>query len=223
MNSYKTILSHLELEARTQLKVFAIQQEYKTLLSSVSHDLTTPLAYLKFSSNILESQVKSNYNDELKETARVIASSTQKLSDESKTIVENAKAKLKSFNSKETDIKEIVSSALECLEIETIDIEVEDQVLVTLDSVYTYLLALLIHKIKTFEYQLSKIRANGNQNDLLIYIYIKNLSPETVEKEKTSLIKNIDLDDFKNSFSLLNTKLEFSHENNSIVVSVAKI
>lgn len=91
-----------KLDTQTQLENYIslrisylkIQDDYKSLVSTVSHDLTSPLGYLKFSTDILTSQLGDDVNDDIKETARVIANSTFKLSEDAIQIISDAKLKL---------------------------------------------------------------------------------------------------------------------------------
>ncbi|MBZ9778320.1 hypothetical protein LB452_05230 [Psychroflexus sp. CAK8W] len=91
-----------KLDTQTQLENYIslrisylkIQDDYKSLVSTVSHDLTSPLGYLKFSTDILTSQLGDDVNDDIKETTRVIANSTFKLSEDAIQIISDAKLKL---------------------------------------------------------------------------------------------------------------------------------
>ena len=73
---------NLQRQVEISLLFLSLKAEYKSLLSKVSHDLASPLSYLKFSSEILQSQISSNSQEDLIETGRVISSSTTLLSEQ---------------------------------------------------------------------------------------------------------------------------------------------
>lgn len=223
MNYYSDLFSRLKLEAKNQLRVFAIEQEYKSLVASISHDITTPLGYLKFSSNILESQVKSNYDSEIKETARVIASSAIKLSKESKAITENAKTTLQNFSPKKTNIKEFFLSVTNDLKIQPINLEVNGFVLISHEAIYTYLLTHLLYALKNLKLVLTKITIENDQQKLLIHLFIQELTLKEIEEISMTMMENKKISEFDNTFSTLEANLEYSIENKSIALSILNI
>ena len=223
MNYYSDLFSRLKLEAKNQLRVFAIEQEYKSLVASISHDITTPLGYLKFSSNILESQVKSNYDSEIKETARVIASSAIKLSKESKAITENAKTTLQNFSPKKTNIKEFFLSVTNHLKIQPINLEVNGFVLISHEAIYTYLLTHLLYALKKLKFVLTKITIENDQQKLLIHLFIQELTLKEIEEISMTMMENKKISEFDNTFSTLEANLDYSIENKSIALSILNI
>jgi len=223
LNYYSDLFSRLKLEAKNQLRVFAIEQEYKSLVASISHDITTPLGYLKFSSNILESQVKSNYDSEIKETARVIASSAIKLSKESKAITENAKTTLQNFSPKKTNIKEFFLSVTNDLKIQPINLEVNGFVLISHEAIYTYLLTHLLYALKNLKLVLTKITIENDQQKLLIHLFIQELTLKEIEEISMTMMENKKISEFDNTFSTLEANLEYSIENKSIALSILNI
>lgn len=105
-------LQNLEDYVALKVKYLKLQDDFKFLVSSVSHDLTSPLGYLKFSVEILNSQLDKSENKEWNETLNVITSSTSKLSDVSNKIIEEAKSV---YETKEEfkPIKNVVIASLE--------------------------------------------------------------------------------------------------------------
>lgn len=95
-----------------RLKYLKLQDDFKSLVISVSHDLSSPLHYFKFSTEILTSQVSKIPSGEIKETARVISSSSSKLNKQAKQIVEKAKLKIE-HQLKSIPIKDILISSLD--------------------------------------------------------------------------------------------------------------
>lgn len=87
-------IKHLEEHVILKLKLLKLQDDFKSLVSIVAHDITTPLGYLKFSTEILNSQLDEKADKNLKETARVITNSTSKLNKEAIQIIDDARSKL---------------------------------------------------------------------------------------------------------------------------------
>jgi signal transduction histidine kinase len=94
ISEQQNTLEQLENYIRLRLNYLKLQEDFKSFVSSVSHDLTSPLGYLKFSTDILTSQLGDDANEDIKETARVIANSTFKLSEDAIQIINDAKLKL---------------------------------------------------------------------------------------------------------------------------------
>lgn len=154
-----------------KLEYLKLQDSFKKLISTVSHDLTSPLGYLKFSSEILNSQIDNSSDENLKETARVISSSTFKLAEESKQLVETSKSKLPVQES--VSSKEVITSSLEACQIELNNINITGDTEAQLSSDFElnlYLLSHLINFLKNQELKLENIQIEEAKKERHIHL-----------------------------------------------------
>jgi len=112
------IFKNLQRQVEIILLYLSSKAEYKSLVSKVSHDLASPLVYLKFSSEILQSQIGSNSQEDLIETGRVISFSTIKLSEEANQLVTEGKSTLHLTELPKISLRELLSSSLDLLKLD---------------------------------------------------------------------------------------------------------
>jgi light-regulated signal transduction histidine kinase (bacteriophytochrome) len=223
LNYYNEFITPLELRAESQIKVLNVIEEYKSLIFKVSHDLTSPLGYLKFSTTILESQIKSNYDDNLKETSRVIASSTSKLSNESKTIIEEAKAKLESFSPKKIDIKKVCLGLMNHFTNQNIDLIIEHPILISHDAIYSLVVANLLYTIESSKLNLSKIHIEETQHTINIKFLCHDLTKDSKNDITTKFMKCKRTSIFESCYSRLEGSFDIFEKQNLIVLSLSMI
>lgn len=150
------------------MKYIRLQSDYKMLLSEVSHDISTPLNYLKLSTDILQSQIDPNADPDLKETVRVISSSTSKLNEEAQQIVEHSKSKLKAPETPSTVKTNLLfSSALLGIKLNPEMLQGRyETVLKKNADAYKYLFSALMQVIRNLELDIHTIAIEKCQNDL---------------------------------------------------------
>jgi signal transduction histidine kinase len=165
------IFKNLQRQVEITLLFLSLKAEYKSLLSKVSHDLASPLSYLKFSSEILESQIGSNSQEDLIETGRVISSSTTKLSEEANQLVTEGKSTLHLTELPKTSLIELLSSSLYLLKLDEKSINLKGNLtakVVNFPELYQYLLFSLINELSKIEFQLKSIKVMPCRKDLKI-------------------------------------------------------
>ncbi len=162
---------NLQRQVEISLLFLSLKAEYKSLLSKVSHDLASPLSYLKFSSEILQSQISSNSQEDLIETGRVISSSTTLLSEQANQLVTEGKSTLHLTGSPKTSLRELLTSSLNLLELDEKSINLKGNLtakVVNFPELYHYLLFSLVKELTRIEFQLKSIEVMPCRKDLKI-------------------------------------------------------
>jgi len=162
---------NLQRQVEISLLFLSLKAEYKSLLSKVSHDLASPLSYLKFSSEILQSQISSNSQEDLIETGRVISSSTTLLSEQANQLVTEGKSTLHLTGSPKTSLIELLTSSLNLLELDEKSINLKGNLtakVVNFPELYHYLLFSLVKELTRIEFQLKSIEVMPCRKDLKI-------------------------------------------------------
>ncbi|AFU67245.1 hypothetical protein P700755_000189 [Psychroflexus torquis ATCC 700755] len=165
------IFKNLQRQVEMSLLFINLKAEYKSLLNKVSHDLASPLSYLKFSSEILQSQIGSKNQEDLIETGRVISSSTTILSDQAKQLVTEGKSILHLTGLPKTSLIELMTSSLDLLKIDEKSINLKGNLtakIVNFPELYHYLLFSLIKELTKIEFQLISIEVMPCKKDLKI-------------------------------------------------------
>lgn len=165
------ILINLQRQVEMSLLFINLKAEYKSLLNKVSHDLASPLSYLKFSSEILQSQIGSNSQEDLIETGRIISSSTTLLSEEAKQLVTDGKSTLHLTELPKTNLIELLTASLDLLKLDKKTIDLKGNLTVKVDNfpeLYHYLLFSLIKELTKIEFQLISIEMMPCKKDLKI-------------------------------------------------------
>jgi signal transduction histidine kinase len=165
------IFKNLQRKVEMSLLFINLKAEYKSLLNKVSHDLASPLSYLKFSSEILQSQIGSNSQEDLIETGRVISSSTTILSEEAKQLVTEGKSSLHLTELQKTSLIELLTSSLDLLKLDEKSINLKGNLtakVVDFPELYQYLLFSLIKELMLIEFQLKSIEVMPCRKDLKI-------------------------------------------------------
>ena len=165
------IFKNLQRQVEILLLFLNLKAEYKSLLSKVSHDLASPLSYLKFSSEILQSQIGSNSQEDLIETGRVISSSTTILSEEANQLVTEGKSTLHLTELPKTSLIELLTSSLDLLKLDEKSINLKGDltaIVVNFPELYHYLLFSLIKELTKIEFQLISIEVIPCRKDLKI-------------------------------------------------------
>jgi len=165
------IFKNLQRQVEISLLFLSLNAEYKSLLYKVSHDLASPLSYLKFSSEILQSQIGSNNREDLIETGRVISSSTTKLSEEANQLVTEGKSILHLTELPKTSLIELLTSSLDLMKFNEKSINLKGNLtakVVDFPELYHYLLFSLINELRKIEFQLNSIEVIPCRKDLKI-------------------------------------------------------
>ena len=165
------IFKNLQRQVEISLLFLSLKAEYKSLLYKVSHDLASPLSYLKFSSEILQSQIGSNSQEDLIETGRVISSSTTILSEEANQLVTEGKSTLHLTELPKTSLIELLTSSLDLLKLDEKSINLKGDltaIVVNFPELYHYLLFSLIKELTKIEFQLISIEVIPCRKDLKI-------------------------------------------------------
>jgi signal transduction histidine kinase len=214
---------HLEDKAGLLLEHLKLRQSFRTLLSDVSHDLASPLGYLKFSTEILLTQLGKKASEDLTETARVISSSTSKLSEEANQLVENGKLNL---NPSKTQILlvDLVESSINLSGIKpdiklikgNSDIKLQNEEA----ELYTYILCSILNTLTKLELELKSIKAEKCKDDFNLKLQLSENSKELDRLKKEVKRLNNKLI-FTSVMDYLGANIVFSKENdNSIEVNL---
>lgn len=165
------IFKNLQRKVEMSLLFINLKAEYKSLLNKVSHDLASPLSYLKFSSEILQSQIGSNSQEDLIETGRIISSSTTLLSEEAKQLVTDGKSTLHLTELTKTSLIDLLTTSLDLLKLDKKTINLKGNLtvkVVNFPELYHYLLFSLIRELTKIEFQLISIEMMPCKKDLKI-------------------------------------------------------
>jgi signal transduction histidine kinase len=186
------IFKNLQRQVEIILLYLSSKAEYKSLVSKVSHDLASPLGYIKkFSSEILQSQIGSNSQEDLIETGRVISSSTIKLSEEANQLVTEGKSTLHLTELPKTSLRELLSSSLDLLKLDEKSINLKGKLsakAVNFPELYQYLLFSLINELRKIEFQLNSIEVIPCRKDLKITLSGDLSQP--IDDSKIDIIMN---------------------------------
>ena len=185
------IFKNLQRQVEIILLYLSSKAEYKSLVFKVSHDLASPLVYLKFSSEILQSQIGSNSQEDLIETGRVISSSTIKLSEEANQLVTEGKSTLHLTELPKTSLRELLSSSLDLLKLDEKSINLKGKLsakAVNFPELYQYFLFSLINELRKIEFQLNSIEVIPCRKDLKITLSGDLSQP--IDDSKIDIIMN---------------------------------
>ena len=216
------IFKNLQQQVKMSLLFLRLKAEYKSLLYKVSHDLASPLSYLKFSSEILQSQIGSNSQDDLIETGRVISSSTSILSEQANELVTEGKSTLHLTGLTKTSIKELLTSSLDLIKLDEKSISLKENLtakVVNFPELYHYLLFSLVEELTKIKFQLKSIEVIPYKKDLKITLN-GNLSDPLDDSKIDTVINdlkqeplvNMVLDEMQAKITYINTLKQLSVE-----------
>jgi signal transduction histidine kinase len=216
------IFKNLQQQVKMSLLFLRLKAEYKSLLYKVSHDLASPLSYLKFSSEILQSQIGSNSQDDLIETGRVISSSTSILSEQANELVTEGKSTLHQTGLTKTSLKELLTSSLDLIKLDEKSISLKGNLIakvVNFPELYHYLLFSLVEELMRIKFQLKSIEVIPYKKDLKITLNGNLSDPlddskiDTVVNDlKQEPLVNMVLDEMQAKITYINTLKQLSVE-----------
>jgi signal transduction histidine kinase len=216
------IFKNLQQQVKMSLLFLRLKAEYKSLLYKVSHDLASPLSYLKFSSEILQSQIGSNSQDDLIETGRVISSSTSILSEQANELVTEGKSTLHQTGLTKTSLKELLTSSLDLMKLDEKSISLKGNLtakVVNFPELYHYLLFSLVEELMRIKFQLKSIEVMPYKKDLKITLNGNLSDPlddskiDTVVNDlKQEPLVNMVLDEMQAKITYINTLKQLSVE-----------
>lgn len=206
----------MEDKVKLSLHYLRLKQNYKALLSEVSHDLASPLGYLKFSTDILVNQIDDAANEDLKETARVISSSTSKLTAEAKQIVENGKTQLNSNYLATVSLKDVLQESLDYSGFQPIsgvlkgnlEIPMKDEV-----ELQKYIVSSLLSIAAKLELQLESIETEKHKKGYKLSLNFHEQSNIELTKLKNEILKLDSQPLYASVSEYLNLKIISSVEN----------
>lgn len=214
---------HLQEKVRLHLEIIELRKVYKSLVSSMGHDLISPLAYLEFSTEILVSQLEETSSKDLKETARVIASSTKKLSDEGKQILKKSNSKIAESNSKKRTLEELIISSLDLTSTAGISIQTNEDILLSCSILYEYIIANVLFILKTLNFNIERISLVLD-NWVVIKFELTEMDSEDVLDFQNEIKKTKALDIFNSAYEYLNTDIEIQGDDSrSILLKFYKL
>lgn len=218
-----------KLDTQTQLENYIslrisylkIQDDYKSLVSTVSHDLTSPLGYLKFSTDILTSQLGDDVNDDIKETARVIANSTFKLSEDAIQIISDAKLKLEK-QKKSWLIKDMLISSFKDFEIKLAEDRIIGKIEAELKSdlvLNNYLISFILTMLSEQEVGVNSIQIVELDEMMIVNLDILEKKSPNFEllENKLKALKQKEI--FSDVCKYLNVEINLCKKNSVIRIS----
>lgn len=218
-----------KLDTQTQLENYIslrisylkIQDDYKSLVSTVSHDLTSPLGYLKFSTDILTSQLGDDVNDDIKETTRVIANSTFKLSEDAIQIISDAKLKLEK-QKKSWLIKDMLISSFKDFEIKLAEDSIIGKIEAELKSdlvLNNYLISFILTMLSEQEVGVNSIQIVELDEMMIVNLDILEKKSPNFEllENKLKALKQKEI--FSDVCKYLNVEINLCKKNSVIRIS----
>lgn len=206
----------MEDKVKLSLQYLRLKQNYKALLSEVSHDLASPLGYLKFSTDILVNQIDDDANKDLKETARVISSSTSKLTSEAKQIVENGRTQLNSNYLATVSLKDVLQESLYYSGFQPISGVLKGDLEIPLKDgveLQKYILSSLLSIPAKLELQLESIETEKHKKGYKLSLNFYEHSKIEITKFKNEILKLDSQPLYASVTEYLNLKIISSVEN----------
>lgn len=211
---------HLEDKVTLILSRLKLQEDFKFLLSQVSHDLASPLGYLKFSANILMSQLESNANSDLKETANVVSASTSKLNEEAKEIVEKGKSKMKTLTTSSKVSEVLVASLRLCKNNSLLNI-IEGNIYAKLNydhHLYVFVVSFIISEIENLKLKLKNIQVKKIDKHISIQFNFFEIENSKLEELRQEILTKQTKQKLSKVFYYLKSEITFEDKTLKLVI-----
>ncbi|WP_051080726.1 hypothetical protein [Psychroflexus tropicus] len=212
----------LEEKVELLLELNQLKKAYKSLVASVSHDLASPLSYLKFSTEILESQIDSDDNEDLRETSRVLGSSTSKLSHEAHLIVKNAKAVIEELHTEKSRLSCILDSSIKDVFKKDIETRIKNDITLSDGIIYQYIIASTCSLLKSINLTPVSIQVQNKDKVVEIKFNFEVLSSDFNERLREKSEKQKENEVYILAYQYLQAKFNRKQKENCIKLNLIK-